>query len=81
MNALISFHKSSDVPDHNVDIDIVPQKGDFFDLPDVSNQYLYPVERVIFRLTRTAPGAEKFEIPQQGVGVYISLGEPQNKTQ
>jgi hypothetical protein len=77
MKALIFFHKSSGVPEHTADIDTVPRQGDMLDLPDVSNQHLYPVERVIFRLTRTVPGAERLEIPPQGVAVRIYLGAPQ----
>ena len=76
MNALISFHKSSDVQPHTTDIDIVPRLGDLLDLPDVDSRHLYPIERVIYRLTRPQGGMEVLEVPTQGPAVRIYLGRP-----
>jgi hypothetical protein len=77
MKALICFHKSSDVPPHSADIDTVPRQGDWLDLPDVSSRNLYPVERVIFRLTRTQTAVAILEVPMNSSHqVEILLGKP-----
>jgi hypothetical protein len=76
MKTLISFHKSTDVQPHTTDIDIVPRLGDLLDLPDVDSRHLYPVERVIYRLTRPQDGMEVLEVPVEGVAVRIYLGRP-----
>jgi hypothetical protein len=74
MKTLIVFHESSDVQLHNVDMDILPRQGDFFDLSDVSSRHLYPVERVIYRLERPRGSDDTFQVPLQGVGARIELG-------
>jgi hypothetical protein len=74
MKALVSFDESSHVEQHTADIDIVPRQGDFFDLPDIGKHAPFPVERVIFRLTLTAPGIAKLEVPTVGPAVLIYLG-------
>ncbi len=74
MKTLISFHESSAVQQHTADIDILPRQGDFFSLPDVSNNYLYPVERVIYRLERPRGSDDTFQVPTQGIAARIYLG-------
>jgi len=76
MKVLISFHESSDVEPHIADIDIVPRQGDMLDLPDISSQHLYPVERVIFQLTRPQGGKAMLEVSKHGVAIGIQLGPP-----
>ena len=76
MKVLIYFHESTDVQPHTTDIDTVPRQGELLDLPDVSSEHLYPVERVIFRLERPQGGREIFEVPTQGPAVRIYLGPP-----
>ena len=78
MKTLIVFHESSDVQQYTVDTDILPRPGDFFDLPDISSRHLYPVERVIYRLTRSG-GHDTFRVPIQGTGARIELGSPIEK--
>jgi hypothetical protein len=74
MKALISFDESSHVEQHTADIDIVPRQGDLLDLPDIGKRGPFPVERVIFRLARTAPGMARLEVPAEGPAVRIYLG-------
>ena len=74
MNALIYFDESSRVEPHTVDMRIVPRPGDFFDLPDVGSGRLFPVERVIFLLTRGRSGGKTLEVPSDSPQVRIHLG-------
>ena len=75
MKALICFHESSGVQPHTTDMDTLPQQGDFWILPDVSNQHFYEVKRVIFRLERPRGGSPVLEVPRgEATAVRIDLG-------
>lgn len=75
MKALIVFDESTRVQSHTTDIDILPRPGDMLDLPDVSNQHLYEVKRVIFRLERPRGGNDFLEVPRgEAPAVRIYLG-------
>ena len=78
MKTLIVFHESSNVQQYTVDTDNLPRPGDLFDLPDISSRHLYPVERVIYRLTRSG-GPDTFRVPIQGTAARIELGSPIEK--
>lgn len=79
MKTLIVFHESSHVQQYTVDAESLPRPGDFFDLPDISNRHLYPVERVMYRLTRSHGGDHAFRVPIQGTAARIELGPPIEK--
>jgi hypothetical protein len=76
MKTLIVFHESSDVRQCTADMNILPRQGDLFSLPDVSNNNLYPVERVIYRLERSHGSDNTFRIPIEGIAATIELGSP-----
>jgi hypothetical protein len=80
MKALIYFPESSRVEPHTADIDTLPRQGDFLDLPDVSNQHVYTVERVIFLLSRLQSGEAILCAPQEPAPqVRIYLGSAVEK--
>jgi hypothetical protein len=74
MKVLIFFDESTDVKMHEAEIESVPLRGDFLWLPDVSSRGLFPVERVVFLLTRPHAGTARFEVPSDSPQVKIYLG-------
>jgi hypothetical protein len=79
MKALIVFDESSRVPPHTADIDAPPRRGDWIDLPDVSSRGQFPVERVIWLLTRAAPGATMVTAPPDSPQLRLHLGPSQEQ--
>ena len=79
MKAIIFFHESTDVKPNTADIDNPPRAGDFFDLPDIDNQEIFPVERVIWRLERPRGMENHFCLPASEdtpqVQIYLGLGQ------
>ena len=71
MKTLISFHPSTDVPPHTVDMSTLPRVGDVFSLPDVGTGGHYRVERVIWSLSRPSAGEKTFEVVEP---IRIELG-------
>lgn len=74
MKALIFFDESTDVKMREAEIENVPQRGDFFWLPDVSSRGEFPVERVVFLLTRPRSDSARFGVPSDSPQVKIYLG-------
>lgn len=59
---------------HEAEIESVPLRGDFLWLPDVSSRGEFPVERVVFLLTRPRADRARLEVPSDSPQVKIYLG-------
>ncbi|MEQ1852580.1 MAG: hypothetical protein ABMA01_13435 [Chthoniobacteraceae bacterium] len=77
MNTLIVFHKSTDVPPHTTEIDVIPRKGDLLHIPSIGGRDHFPVARVIFLMTRATAGNLVLSAPDDSPQVRIHLGVAQ----
>ena len=79
MTTQLIFHKSTDVPPHTTNIDVIPRKGDLLHIPSVGGRDHFPVARVIFLMTRTQTGNLVLSAPDDTPQVRIHLGIAQEE--